>query len=191
MSAAPRSTRRDFLQGKSAADAAMTRVVAGEAPCELPTPTSEGYLLQFSRRAMACQVRDFSQCWPIPTRDTEAALAALDLVDRLEDQLSVFREHSEISRLNRLAADGPVPSSRDCSRCSTQAVRFIRDGQAPTTSRPAPLSRAWGFMRRARHRSPTPTTLAAAPRAASAANTWNSTAASHSVRFSQPGWKSI
>ena len=38
----------------------------------------------------------------------EAFRAALDHIDELEDQLTVFRAHSEVSRLNATAPDRPV-----------------------------------------------------------------------------------
>jgi len=57
--------------------------------------------LVVARRAMACE---FSVTFPAGTRDgVEAGCAALDEVDRLEELLSVFREESELSRINREA----------------------------------------------------------------------------------------
>jgi thiamine biosynthesis lipoprotein len=41
-----------------------------------------------------------------------AARAALDIADRLESQLSVFRSTSELSGVNRCAADEPTAVSR-------------------------------------------------------------------------------
>jgi FAD:protein FMN transferase len=38
-----------------------------------------------------------------------AAGAALDLIDDLEDQLTVYRDHSEISLLNQRAATEDIP----------------------------------------------------------------------------------
>lgn len=55
--------------------------------------------LVVARRAMACE---FSVAFPAETRNAvDAGCAALDEVDRLEQLLSVFREGSELSRLNR------------------------------------------------------------------------------------------
>src|SRR5947207_1651550 len=55
--------------------------------------------LVVARRAMACE---FSVTFPAGTPDAvPAGCAALDEVDRLEDLLSVYREDSEVSRLNR------------------------------------------------------------------------------------------
>ena len=42
---------------------------------------------------------------------TEAALEGMDVVERLEAELSYFQPGSEISRINALAGDGPVEVS--------------------------------------------------------------------------------
>jgi thiamine biosynthesis lipoprotein len=77
-----------------------------------------------------------------------AAMRALDEVDRLEQELSVFIPTSAISGVNRDAAAGPVPVPaylaellRDCER-----VHRETDGAFDVTT--TPLSRCWGFLRR-------------------------------------------
>src|ERR1700757_1191145 len=63
-------------------------------------------LLRFSRRAMATT---FEVMFPFGTSGaTSAAEAALDEIDRLEDQLTVYRLESEVSRLNQRAASESV-----------------------------------------------------------------------------------
>src|SRR6476620_1784369 len=63
-------------------------------------------VLRASRRAMATQ---FEVLLPFGSHLAQpAAEAALDRIDELEDQLSVFREHSEVSRLNATAAERAV-----------------------------------------------------------------------------------
>ena len=108
---APKSSRRDFLKGKSAADALAGLVqesLPGDGTTGPPSqPTAGAYLLRISRRAMACEFEVVLGAGRYE-RGTEVALDVLDLVERLEDQMSFFRETSEISRLNRTAADGPV-----------------------------------------------------------------------------------
>src|SRR5688500_13852200 len=82
--------RRDFLRPSQLA-------------LEIATPPAaeEVALLRFSRRAMAT---GFEILLPFGTPNaTEAAHAALDEIDRLEAQLSVYRDSSELTRLNRLA----------------------------------------------------------------------------------------
>ena len=56
---------------------------------------------------MACQ---FQACFNSGqyAQAAQAALDSLDLVDALEDELSYFRPTSQLSRLNLVAAEGPV-----------------------------------------------------------------------------------
>ena len=97
--------------------------------CAPATRRAESYLVRLSRRAMACTFEVFLNAGQYP-HGTEAALAALDLVDRLEDQLSVYREDSEISQLNRTAA-------LSAGRCRTAVVRLARAGPSKCTATPA------------------------------------------------------
>src|SRR5262245_35463392 len=67
-------------------------------------------VLRVSRQAMATQFEVLLPFgWPLAQ---PAAEAALNLIDELEDQLTVFRDHSEVSRLNATAADHPVEVER-------------------------------------------------------------------------------
>src|SRR6476619_1699107 len=76
-------------------------------PVDEPQVPAEFALIRVSRRAMATA---FEVAIPAKThRDPIAAgTAALDLIDELEDQMTVFRDHSEVSRLNATAAGSPV-----------------------------------------------------------------------------------
>ncbi len=183
MSAAPRSTRRDFLQGKSAVDA-VADLALGRGPAELPPPARESYLVQLSRQAMACKFEIFLNAGQY-YRDTEAALLALDLVDRVEDQLSAFRDQSEVSRLNRLAAEGPVALEPRLFALIDQAVQLHAATQGAYDITSGPLSRAWGFMRRAGS-IPDAETLAAA-RYCVGSQYLELDRATHSVRFRRSG----
>lgn len=86
---------------------------------------------------------------------------ALDEIQRLEDRLSLFRPTSEIARLNRHAADGPVKLSPPVFALLRQAQQLaaVTDGAFDPTI--GPLMRAWGFHG-ARGRLPDPAALAAA-----------------------------
>src|SRR5690242_659267 len=72
-----------------------------------PEAPDEFSLIRVSRRAMATT---FEVAIPVGLlRDAvSAAEDALDLIDQLEDQMTVFRDHSEVSRLNASAADAFV-----------------------------------------------------------------------------------
>src|SRR5579871_3784961 len=123
MSEPRKTSRRDFLRGRSAADAlagaqsavslpeTANNVSPSNAALEgagISVPQSrESYLVRVGRRAMACEFEVLLNAGQYNV-GTEAALAALDLVDELEAQLTVYRDTSEVSRLNQLAGAGPV-----------------------------------------------------------------------------------
>lgn len=95
------SSRRDFLTGR-----ALTRAVgaAGEelADALVVPPPSRGPNLVLRTTAMACDF-DVILNPDGPPDQVRAASEALDLVQSLEDQYSVYRSDSELSRLNRIA----------------------------------------------------------------------------------------
>lgn len=80
----------------------------------------------------------------------ELASAALDLVDRLEDQLSVYRPGSELSRLNQRAAIEPVVAEEKLFELLLCAQRLARatDGAFDPTA--GPLVALWRQCRRDR-----------------------------------------
>src|SRR6185295_12269718 len=83
--------------------------------------------LHVNRTAMACR---FEVTLPA-AEETGVAVAteALDEVDRLEAQLTVFRDNSEVSHVNAHAADQPVKISQalfdllnECKRLNTETA---------------------------------------------------------------------
>jgi thiamine biosynthesis lipoprotein len=79
---------------------------------------------------------------------TESALAALDLVDQLEDQLSVYRPHSELSRMNARAAAEPVTVEPRMFGLLKLAAEIWRETHGAFDMTTGSLSRAWGFSKR-------------------------------------------
>ena len=79
-----------------------------------------------------------------------AARTALDEVDRLEDELSVFREMSVVSELNRRAALEPVVAPRHLIDLLALCQRLHRDTGGAFDITTTPLSRCWGFLAAAR-----------------------------------------
>jgi FAD:protein FMN transferase len=146
MMASRRSTRRDFLQGRSAADALADAVAPVEVVGGVPAP-DESYLIRLSRRAMACQFEVLLNAGQ-HDGDTHAALAALDLVDALEDQLSVFRDHSDISLLNRHAAEAPISVEPRLFELLELAVRIHQQTAGAYDVTAGALSELWGFTHR-------------------------------------------
>jgi thiamine biosynthesis lipoprotein len=110
------------------------------------TDSSDYTLIRVSRRAMATT---FEVAIPFGTPDAvTAAEAALDVIDAVEDQLTVFRDTSEVVRLNAKAAAEPVPVSESLFRLlETCAAIFLETAGAfdPATGA---MTKAWGFYRR-------------------------------------------
>lgn len=98
------SSRRDFLSGRSVLRQAeragdqLADALAKAAP-------EAGETIRLETRAMACP-------WcvvlnPVLPQTVMAASHALDLVHELDRQLTVYQPDSEVSRLNRTAAESP------------------------------------------------------------------------------------
>ena len=71
---------------------------------------------------------------------------ALDEIDRLEAQLSLYRAGSELARLNREAHERPVRVTPGLFRLLARAVEFSRQTGGAFDITIAPLVRVWGFM---------------------------------------------
>src|SRR5258708_7854400 len=81
-----------------------------------------------------------------PMRLRAAAEEALDEVDRLEAQLSLYRPGSELSQLNQRAGTRPVRVSPNLFRLLQQAQRLSAETGGAFDITVAPLMRCWGFM---------------------------------------------
>lgn len=110
-------------------------------------PRRQGSFLRVSRAAMGGQFEVFLNAGQYDEA-TEAALAALDEVQRIEEQLSIFRATSQINRVNHLAADGPVPVDDELFDLLALAVRLHGQTAGTLDVTTGPLSDAWGFSRR-------------------------------------------
>jgi thiamine biosynthesis lipoprotein len=112
----------------------------------VPPEPGGGHWIRVHRPAMACRFEVLLDSEDAPL--VPAARAALDEIDAIEAALSYFRETSELSRVNREAARGPVVVSPElfallqlCGEIHAQS-----GGAFDPTS--TPLSRAWGFLAR-------------------------------------------
>src|SRR5262245_36121450 len=109
------------------------------------SPT-DGYWLHVNRTLMACR---FEVTMPRgQTADVASATRALDIAGRIEDQLTVFRDTSEISLLNRNAAERPVQVEESLWGLLNRCRDLHRDLGGAFDITTAPLSRCWGFLRR-------------------------------------------
>jgi len=189
-------SRREFLQGRAVAQT-LSDTVRGrdEALAEAnlsavrshdlkPIPHKRGVLVSLHRRAMACE---FEVQLAAGREDDSAdhVLKALDLVEALEDQLTVYRADSEVLRINRQAADRPVSVEPRLFALLQLAERLHRDTEGALDITSGPLSEIWGFSRRA-GRLPSDAEIAAAlERVGMRRVTLDS--AARSVYFRRPG----
>ena len=132
--------RRDFLSTGSAGSFA--------AVLEPPNDPEVAYhLLRVTRRAMAST---FEIAIPYGTPNALAAAEdALDLIDEVEDQLTVYRDTSEISRINATAYTGPVRIEPRLFDLLQFAVHLSNDTAGAFDICSGALTKAWGFYRRA------------------------------------------
>ena len=142
------------------------------------------HTLVVGREAMACRFEVVFNVGEVPDA-TELGVAALDLVDEIEATISIYREESELSRLNAGAAAGWQPVSDELHGLLALA-RDLHDRTGGGFDIAAgALVRAWGFLRR-QGRTPTDDELASAL-AASGMRHVEPDAAGRRMRFTRPG----
>jgi FAD:protein FMN transferase len=114
-----------------------------------------------------------------------AGEAALDEIDRLEAQLSLFRTSSEVAHVNAKAAMEPVRVSHPVFRLLKHAIELSQLTRGAFDITVAPLMRAWGFAQNNPHE-PTPECLAELASITGMQHVLLDDA-SCTVRFDQPG----
>ena len=149
----------------------------------LPQAPEAGHWVRVHRTAMACRFEVTLDSGD--ARHVDAARAALDEVDAIEASLTVFRETSEVSCVNRQASVAPVPVSPGLFAL----LSLCRELHAATGGAFDPastaLSRCWGFLDR-RPGLPTEEEIAAA-RARSGMDKVVLDDMGRAVRFAVPG----
>src|SRR3954469_10584606 len=141
-----RHTRRSFLHG-----AQLARELASDADRSIvpssPTGDRSSLIVSVCRRAMACEF-EVQLAADRNDNSMELVFEALDLVESLESQMTVYRDDSEVVRLNRRAAQEPVAVEPRLFGLFHRAKQLNHetDGALDITS--GPLSEAWGFSRR-------------------------------------------
>ena len=150
------ASRREFLRGKSALRALLGRTqkaaddaarILAETRSARAAAASPGALLSATRRAMATEFAiDYRAAGGVDA--TDAALAALATVAQVEDQLTIYRDWSEVVEINQNAATRAVEVAPDLFKLLQLSDWLARatGGAFDVTS--GPLSRVWGFFRR-------------------------------------------
>jgi thiamine biosynthesis lipoprotein len=109
-----------------------------------PREDDGGHWIRVYRAAMACRFE--ITLAGEDARHVPAARDALYEADRLEASLSVFRDTSDLTRINRHAAEAPVDVDPELfallARC--RELHAETEGAFDITS--TPLSRCWGFL---------------------------------------------
>lgn len=141
------SNRRDFLTGQAVRMAAeragghLADAITGR-----PIPQA-GDTVRLTTRAMAC---DFAVVLnPQPGDQVLAASAALDLIHRLEDQMTVYRDDSELSAINRQAAAEAVPVEPKLFELLGQAAEIANRTDRGFDPTSGPLIALWRQCRKA------------------------------------------
>jgi thiamine biosynthesis lipoprotein len=139
-------TRRDFLRSRPLASTAGEALgLLNECAEDDEEPCVEAALLRVTQRAMATR---FEVLLPFGTPSAqEAAADALAEIDRLESQLTVFRESSEVSRVNRMASLAPVPVEENLFDLLQFAARTSSETDGAFDITAGALIKAWGFFK--------------------------------------------
>ncbi len=154
---ADQPTRREFLTGHGAgralSETARRAVSEGGSADSHGARWAEGgptgcsYVVHVSRAAMAGEFQVFLNAGQYD-EGMERALEALDLVGELEARLSVFQSDSEITTINREAADRPVEVEPRLFELLKLAGRIHEATGGAFDLTAGPLWEAWGFARR-------------------------------------------
>jgi len=155
------STRREFLKGRAAIKAVETLVDPPE-PLQAPAiadarvnsnedNTASGrqsaYLEHYSKPAMACQFELLFNMHQYPTAGNVTG-EVFQLLDDLEDQMTVYRDHSEISRLNEQAFQSEVQVEARLYGLLKQAREIWESTGGAFDVTAGQLSALWGFEQR-------------------------------------------
>ena len=125
----PQATRRAFLSLR------QNRVAS-----------AEEYWLHVNRKAMACR---FEVTLPQSTEcGVSIASQALDEVEEIERQLSVFKDESAVSLLNRNAASRAVRVDRPLFDLLSLCKELHAETEGAFDITSGPLTRCWGFLKR-------------------------------------------
>lgn len=178
----PRVNRRDLLRLGTSPRASGARQ-AGAEPSRPDRPASSLDLLRASRPAMGSyfEVRLGANT----PGAVDLADRALDLIDALEGQLTIYRDDSEVSRLNATAHLGPVAVEPGLFGLLRRAVELGEETRGAYDVTTGALSEAWGFVRGPR-RVPDADTLADA-RARTGYRRLSLDPARGTVGFDRPG----
>jgi FAD:protein FMN transferase len=145
--------------------------------------STEECWLHVNRKAMACRfevtLHGSTEC------GVSIASDALNQVEEIEQQLSIFKEESAVSLLNRNAASGAVRVDQPLFDLLRHCKELHNETEGAFDITSGPLTRCWGFLKR-EGRVPSEVEIAEA-KALVGSNKLLLDAKSSTVQFKQPG----
>ncbi|QDT09084.1 FAD:protein FMN transferase [Planctomycetes bacterium K23_9] len=108
--------------------------------------TDPGILTTLTHRAMATE---FVVLLPAhEAAKADGALEALEMVDQIESDLTIYQPTSQIAAVNREASRGPVSVSPSVFGILQRAIHWSRQTDGAFDISAGPLVQAWGFTKR-------------------------------------------
>jgi thiamine biosynthesis lipoprotein len=174
--------RREFFRPSGIARAVSDLHEALVGSVEKLERLADRPVVRMRRPAMACMIE---LQFPCNQDDRKTALAALDEIDRLEEQMTIYRADSELSEINRAGFPGPVTVEPRLFSLLLRCRELSRLTAGAFDVTAGPLIRAWGFYR-GQGCLPNADKLAEA-RAAVGIDHIDFDEATHRLRFVRPG----
>lgn len=119
------------------------------APPDNPQPetaSKSAILTEVTRKAMATE---FAILLPPQSLDSvELAVTTLERLDQIEQTLTIYDDGSEVSQINRIAGQRPVPASQPTFQLIERALQWSRRTRGAFDITAGPLVKAWGFTER-------------------------------------------
>lgn len=154
MSGERKSNRRDFIKGKSLAREFEERLEStGDAGSnetsseDVSLRRQANYLQQFTKTAMACEFELLFNMGQFENAG-DVSLQTFELVDRLEAQMTVYRDDSELSKINRRAGIRPRQVESQLLDLLQAALEIHKQTDGAFDITAGPLSKIWGFEQR-------------------------------------------
>lgn len=148
------SNRRDFLSGISPLNSIQRNSDESLGPTShaansdaISQNRQSGYLEFYSKNAMACEFEIIFNLHQY-THSGIATMEAFQLIDLLEDQLTIYRDHSELSQINQTAFQTHVPIETRLFDLLSLAKTIYLDTEGSFDITSGPLTKLWGFEKR-------------------------------------------
>lgn len=114
---------------------------------KMPLDRAASHFERYAKNAMACEFELLLNLHQYQNA-ADQALAAFSILDSIEDQMSIYRESSELSKLNRTAASEDVSVDQRLLAVLVLAKQINAATAGAFDITAAALSRIWGFHQR-------------------------------------------